>query len=114
MHANATSIIRMGAFVARYPHTMKKYAKFKKEILKSDHKIRSAYDALCPEFEVIAAVTKRRLEKGFTQKELARRIGTKQSAIARLESGAYNPSLNFLKKVTYALDARLKITVRGK
>lgn len=92
---------------------MKTYSQFKKEILKN-RKIRLAYEALGPEFEIIAALIKRRLEKGFTQRELAKRLGTKQSAIARLESGTYNPSLDFLKKVTEALDARLKITVSGR
>lgn len=92
---------------------MKTYSQFKKEILKSK-KIRQAYEALSPEFEIIAALIKRRLEKGFTQQELAKRVGTKQSAIARLESGSYNPGLDFLKKVTHALDARLRITVSGR
>lgn len=88
---------------------MKTYSQFKKTILKKG-KVRTAYDALGPEFEVIASLIKRRLEKGFTQQELARRVGTKQSAIARLESGTYNPSLDFLRKVTYALGARIRIT----
>ena len=92
---------------------METYSQFKKEALKK-RKIRAAYEALGPEFEIMAALIKRRLEKGLTQKELAKRVGTKQSSIARLESGTYNPSLNFLKKVTHALDARLQITVSGK
>ncbi len=92
---------------------MKTYASFKREMLKNS-KIRSAYDALEPEFEVISSLIKRRLEKGLTQRQLAERLGTKQSAIARLESGSYNPSLDFLKKVTHALDAKLHITVSKK
>lgn len=92
---------------------MKTYSQFKKEVLKNK-KIHRAYAALGPEFKVIAALIKRRLEKGFTQRELAKRVGTKQSAIARLESGTYNPSLDFLKKVTHALDARIRITVSGR
>jgi len=89
---------------------MKPYSQFKKEILKN-RKVQTAYDALGPEFEVAASLIKRRLEKGLTQLELAKRVGTKQSAISRLESGTYNPSLDFLRKVTYALGARLKVTV---
>lgn len=89
---------------------MKTYSQLKKELLK-DKKVQTAYKALGPEFEIITSLIKHRLEKGFTQKELAQRIGTKQSAIARLESGNYNPSLDFLKKVTHALDAQLRITV---
>lgn len=92
---------------------MKTYSQFKRETLKNKG-VRLAYEALGPKFEVITALMKRRLEKGFTQQELAKRIGTKQSAIARFESGSYNPSLDFLKKVTDALDARLKITVSGR
>lgn len=87
---------------------MKTYSEFKREVLKNK-KIRLAYNELGPEFEMIAALIKQRFKKGFTQQELARRVGTKQSAIARLESGTYNPSLNFLKKVTRALDAQIRI-----
>ncbi|MDO8521873.1 MAG: helix-turn-helix transcriptional regulator [bacterium] len=91
---------------------MKTYSQFKKETLKN-RKVRAAYVSFGPEFDVIVALIRRRLEKGVTQKELALRVGTKQSAIARLESGSYNPSIAFLKKVTSALDAKLIITVRG-
>ena len=92
---------------------MKTYAQFKKETLKSK-KIRVAYEVLGSEFEVTSALIKRRLEKVLTQQDLAKRVGTKQSAIARLESGTYNPSLHLLKKVTRALDARLIITVSAR
>ncbi len=92
---------------------MKTYLQFKKEILKNKE-VRRSYEALGPEFEIIAVLIKRRLEKGFTQQELAKRVGTKQSAISRLESGTYNPSLDFLKKVTEALGARIKIAMNGR
>ena len=39
---------------------------------------------------------KKRIEKGITQKELAKKIDTRQSSISRFESGAYNPTLIFL------------------
>lgn len=91
---------------------MKTYPQFKKEVLKN-RKVRAAYASLEPEYDIIVSLIRCRLEKGVTQKELARRVGTKQSAIARLESGAYNPSIAFLNKVTRALDAKLLITVRG-
>ncbi|SHF49784.1 Helix-turn-helix [Desulfofundulus australicus DSM 11792] len=50
--------------------------------------------------------------KGITQTELTRRVGTRQSAIARLESGTYNPSLRFLKKVAKALDAKIEVSLK--
>ena len=42
-------------------------------------------------------------------KELAEKIGTKQSVISRLESGRANPSVAFLKKLAEALHSRLEI-----
>ena len=91
----------------------KAYHQFKKELLK-DKKIKEAYEKLGPEFTLIEMMIRKRIEKGLTQKELAKRIGTKQSAISRLESGNYNPSLSFLKKVADALDTRLKVLLSEK
>lgn len=47
--------------------------------------------------------------KGLTQKELADKVGTQQSAIARLESGKDIPSLTFLMRVAEALDKTLEL-----
>ncbi len=89
---------------------MKSYAVFKKELLK-DKEIRDAYIALGPEFALIEQIIEKRLQKGMTQAVLAKKIGTKQSAVARLESGGYNPSLAFLSKVAKALDTQLRISL---
>ena len=88
----------------------KTYKRLKKELLK-DKRIKEAYEKLGPEFTVIEMIIKRRIEKGLTQKELAKKIGTKQSAISRLESGSYNPSLSFLQKVGEVLGVKLKISL---
>ncbi len=50
-----------------------------------------------------------RMEKGWSQAELAERAGTKQANISRLESGLSNPSINFLQKVAKALDTSIFI-----
>jgi len=92
---------------------MKSYKQLKTKLLKNKE-IKLAYEKLGPEFAVIEMIIKRRIESRLSQKELAQRIGTKQSAISRLESGTYNPSLSFLKKVADALDARLKISLTEK
>ena len=91
----------------------KTYKQFKRELLK-DKGIKQAYERLGPEFAVIEMIIKKRMERGLSQKELAKKIGTKQSAISRLESGTYNPSLSFLQKVGEALDAKLKISLAEK
>ena len=92
---------------------MKNYHQFKKRILKNSQ-IRRLYQELEPEFKLAALLMERRLQQQLTQKELAERVGTKQSAISRLESGTYNPSWSFLYKVADALNARLKISVDAK
>ncbi len=82
----------------------------KKQLLK-DKKVRKAYDDLRPEFLLIRAIIKRRIQRKLTQLELAHKLGTKQSAIARLESGTGNPTIGFLDKVAKALEAKLSVTI---
>lgn len=89
---------------------MKSYKNLKSQLLK-DKEINKAYDELGPEFELVQLVIKKRLEKGLTQAELAKKIGTKQAAISRLESGTSNPTVSFLQKVAEALGTRLHISV---
>ena len=53
-----------------------------------------------------------RKAQGMTQESLAERVGTKKSNISRLESGRYNPSLDFLVKVADGLDKQIQIKVK--
>jgi ribosome-binding protein aMBF1 (putative translation factor) len=89
---------------------MKSYRALKKELL-TDKEVRKAYEELGPEFAIIVKLIQKRLQKGVTQGQLAEMIGTKQTAISRFESGAYNPTVGFLYKVADALDVKLKVTV---
>ncbi|MEK7655321.1 MAG: helix-turn-helix transcriptional regulator [Patescibacteria group bacterium] len=89
---------------------LKSFVGLKRKLLK-DKKILTAYEKLGPEFALIESIIEKRLNKGMSQKALAQKIGTKQSAIARLESGSYNPSVAFLDKVAKALDSELMISL---
>ena len=89
---------------------MKSYKIFKNHLLKNKE-IKKTYDDLEPEFELVQLIIKNRLKAGLTQAELAEKIGTKQSAISRLERGAYNPTVSFLRKVAEALGAELHISL---
>lgn len=89
---------------------LRNFDEFLKELLK-DPKIKAGYDALEPEYKLIEQVIANRLKKGYSQAQLAAKINTKQSAISRLESGGYNPSLEFLNKVSKALGCKLTITL---
>lgn len=89
---------------------MKSYTKIKSQLLK-DKTIRQAYQKLGAEFMLAQIIIEKRLARGLTQAALASKIGTKQSSIARLESGNYNPSLIFLEKIAKALDTKLVISL---
>lgn len=73
--------------------------------------VRREYDALADEFEILDEMLKARAEAGVTQAELAERIGTTQSAVARMESptGKHSPSIATLKRYATALGYRLQV-----
>ena len=74
-----------------------------------------AWDDLDPEFQVLKAMIKAREKSGISQAELARRLGTKQSVVSRLERGAFSKaSLETIKKVADALDMRLELRLHHK
>jgi ribosome-binding protein aMBF1 (putative translation factor) len=52
-----------------------------------------------------------RTRRGFTQRELARRMGTSETAVARLESGFHLPSTETLSRLAAALGGRLTIGI---
>ncbi len=68
-----------------------------------------AYDELDGEFVLAAALIEARSEANVSQEEIAKRMHTSQPAIARLESGHGNPSLNTLRRYAAATGTRLRI-----
>jgi len=73
--------------------------------------VKSEYDRLDEEFSFLDEFLKARSSAGITQAEVAQRIGTTQSVIARLESGRgkHSPSLATLQKYARALGCRLEV-----
>lgn len=78
--------------------------------------VKAEYDTLEEEFALLDEFLKARAAAGFTQAEVAERIGTTQSAIARLESGSgkHSPSLATLRKYAHALGCRLELRLVSK
>lgn len=70
---------------------------------------RRAYRALEDEFAVARAVIAARIRAGLTQAELARKMGTTQPVVARMESGRVQPSLKTLQRLASATGSRLMI-----
>ena len=82
-----------------------------------DPAYRKEYDAMEEEFALMAAVAKARVRSGLSQAQLAKKLKTTQSTIARLESGRGMPSTRTLGRFAKATGHRLKISfepVRGR
>lgn len=87
------------------------FKELKQEFMQ-DEVFSAEYEQLKPRYEIISQIIEARTEKNMTQTELAKRIGTQRSNISRLESGTYNPSLDFLIKVAGALGKELTIRMK--
>src|SRR4030065_1792870 len=93
---------------------LKNFKKLKDQWLK-DVEVRKEYDALKAEFQLAEEIIKARAKAKITQAELARRIGTKSTAISRLESPNYGRgSISMLKKAAHALGCELQIRLVSK
>lgn len=75
-----------------------------------DPEYRKAYDGLGPEFEISRSLIEARTRAKLTQAELAQRMNTTQSVVARLESGRTRPSTRTLQKIARATRTRLRIS----
>ena len=77
-----------------------------------DAEFQEEYDKLQPRYELISQIIEARKSMKMTQEELAKRAGTRKSNISRLESGSYNPSLDFLIKIAKGLGKDVHIEIR--
>lgn len=75
----------------------------------ADPEYRAALERLLPYERIARLVIRVRMELGISQEELARRVRTSASAIARLEAGHHRPSVETLRRVARALDSNLVI-----
>lgn len=77
----------------------------------NDPKIKAEFDHLKDEFVLLDEFLKARAAQGLTQAQVAQKIGTTQSAVARKESGSgrHSPSLATLAKYADALDCKLEV-----
>ena len=74
--------------------------------------LKKEYDDLQVTYDIKKEIIRLRLSQGLSQKDLAQKVGTRQSAISRLESGEYNPSVEFLSKVAHALGKNISISFK--
>jgi ribosome-binding protein aMBF1 (putative translation factor) len=84
------------------------FEEFKARLL-ADPEVQREYEALAPEFEISAELLRARLRAGLSQAELAARMNTSQSAVARLESGQTLPSTKTLLRFAEATGSRIQL-----
>lgn len=72
-------------------------------------KYKKAFEALEEEFALASAMIDVRSRAGLTQQQLARKMGTTQPVVARLESGRARPSMRTLERLAKATGSRLLI-----
>ena len=77
--------------------------------LLANPKVKAEYDTLAPEFEIAVELLRARLRAGLSQTELAARMGTSQSAVARLESGDALPSTKTLLRYAQATGSKVRV-----
>ena len=70
---------------------------------------KEGYDALGPEFAVASLLIEARTRANLSQAQLAKKMGTSQSTIARLESGSAKPSLSTLERFAHATGMRMRV-----
>jgi transcriptional regulator with XRE-family HTH domain len=78
----------------------------KKELFK-DKSFKKYFKQNKSSYEIAVSVMEARISRGLSQAALAKKVGTKQPSIARLEKGSYLPSLGFLEKIAEALGTEL-------
>jgi transcriptional regulator with XRE-family HTH domain len=89
---------------------MREFKELHDEWMATDSEYRKEYEALDEEFALIRALVAARVAAGLTQEQLAERMETSQSAIARLESGRTVPSGKTLMRFARATGTKLRVS----
>lgn len=74
-----------------------------------DPEFQKEYEALEPEFALARTLIEARINAGLTQEEVAERMGTTQSVVARLEGGGSLPSMKTIRRYAEATGTRPEI-----
>lgn len=89
---------------------MMKLNDLKKDLLKRAD-VRAEYDALAEEFSIAEALIRARSEADMTQTDVAQKMHTSQSYVAKMEGGQVSPSIKALQRYAAATGSRLKISL---
>ena len=86
---------------------MTSLAKLRERLLSSPE-VKAEYDRLGPIYALVGTMVDARHEAGLTQEQLAVRMGTTQSVVARLENAHHMPSLDLVTRYAAALGREVR------
>ncbi|KKQ76338.1 hypothetical protein A3A54_02810 [Candidatus Curtissbacteria bacterium RIFCSPLOWO2_01_FULL_39_62] len=87
------------------------HGELKADLMK-DPGFRREYKKLEPEFQIARQIIGARIKKKMSQEDLAKKAGTGQAVVSRLEGMNAKPSLSLLSRIARALDTKINITIR--
>ena len=75
--------------------------------------VRQAYEAQAPDFELARELIAARIKAGLTQGDVAARMGTTQSVVARIERGRGTPSMRTVQRFASVVRARAVVRMES-
>jgi len=84
----------------------------KKQLLK-DPDFKKALKETRLEYEIARAIINARMKHELTQKQLARKLQTQQSAISRIENAQTTASLSFLQRFASIFGGKIEVNFKG-
>ena len=85
-----------------------------REKLMSNPEVKKAYEDLQPELAIVQAIIDARVKNKISQEELAKRMGTGQAVISRLENANSSPSLSLIKRLADALGLKVELHFKSR
>lgn len=79
------------------------------DLIKERPELEEVIEGEDPVYQLRKRILELRLEKGYSQEELAKKAGTKQAVISRIENGESEPRFQTINKIAKALDKKVKI-----
>lgn len=92
-------------------NTLTKWEAYEKKMMEKPS-FKKKVQELAYEYQLAKNIIELRRKRGISQEQLAKKVGTKQPVISRVETAATKPTFSLIQRVAKALDARLEVRLR--
>ena len=76
-----------------------------------DPEFKELWEKAEPKYQLSRQIIKKRLEKKMSQQELAKKSGTTQAIISKIENASFNPTINLLERISLGLGSKLTFSI---